>query len=180
MNLLPPIPSWDQIHPLVVHFPIALMIVVPLLMLSSLAFKSATRPLLVASFGLVALACAGAVLATASGEAGEHWAKGIPGADAVLHEHEELGERARNFCLGLTGVLAVWTLLVAKLGDRLPRKVVVIGTLVYLVCHAGATVVVANAAHEGGRLVHEFGVRAWSAGLGNPSGAGVAPKVEED
>ena len=27
----PPIPSWDGLHPLIVHFPIALLLVAPLL-----------------------------------------------------------------------------------------------------------------------------------------------------
>ncbi len=38
---LPPLPTWDGIHPLVVHFPIALLLVAPLLVLLAAALAPA-------------------------------------------------------------------------------------------------------------------------------------------
>ena len=39
-NILPPIPSWDGLHPLVVHFPIALLLAAPVLLLAGMVFPA--------------------------------------------------------------------------------------------------------------------------------------------
>ena len=39
MIQMPPIPSWDGLHPLIIHFPIALLLVAPLLVLIGALLK---------------------------------------------------------------------------------------------------------------------------------------------
>lgn len=87
----------------------------------------------------------------------------MPGADAVLDQHEDLAELARNAFLGLSVVIVLVSVTVWRLGDRLPRPLVSWACALYLVAHLLGVAVLANAAHEGGRLVHEFGVRTGSA-----------------
>lgn len=167
MFSIPPLPGWNGVHPILVHVPIALVFVVPLFVVMSLLLPAHRRVLLASAAGLMCIAAIGAVLAANSGEAGEGNAERVPGVQSVLHEHEELGEAAEMFTLGLAGGLVVlagaswWGV------DRLKRPVVALG-IVYLAAHAVGTLCVANAAHQGGRLVHELGVRAW-AGAGGPA-----------
>ena len=60
MIALPPIPTWEGLHPLVVHFPIALLLVAPwLVLLGALLAPSRGRPWLFAALTLLALGTAG-------------------------------------------------------------------------------------------------------------------------
>lgn len=162
MFTVPPIPAFDGLHPLVVHIPIALVFVVPIVVLFALAWKKQRVGLLVVGAVLMAVAAGGAVLATETGEAAEKFAKGIDGAASVLDEHEELGEKSRNILIGLAAAMAVGSVVVWKAGDKAKNGAVLAGGLVYLVAHGAGALVVANTGHQGGRLVHEFGVRAWA------------------
>jgi len=174
MFSIPSMPPWDGLHPLVIHFPIALMFVSPLVILLALFWRKQTRTLLVTGALLMTLAAAGAWLATSTGSAAEELAEKVPGAKAILEEHEELGEAARNFITALAGVLLVGTVAFCKWGEKIPRGALVAAGLVYLAANGAGALVVANAAHEGGRLVHEVGVRARLAGGGGVPAPGAA------
>lgn len=158
--LFPPLPPYEGLHPLVVHYPIALLMVTPVFVILAAAWKKHTTPLLVAALLLGVLGLAGAFLAIATGEAAETFAKGIPGADKTLHQHEELAEFARNLFIVVTLVLAALTIGAWKLRDRLSAPLRWGAVVVFLVIHGFSASVLASAAHEGGKLVHIHGVRA--------------------
>ena len=160
-SFLPPIPPFDQLHPLVIHFPIALVLVTPVVIALALAWHKQARVLLVVATLLMIMAGGAAILAVQTGNAASGYAENVLGAGPVLDDHAKMGTRARNATLALTGALAIGTALAWRGGEKLPRKFVLIGGGVYLAVHAAGALLVANAAHEGGRLVHEFGVRAW-------------------
>jgi len=159
-SILPPLPPYEGLHPLVVHYPIALLMTVPVFVVLAAAWKKQTRPMLTAALVLCVLGVAAAFLATNTGEATEKFAKGIPGADKTLHEHEELAEFARNLFVGVALVLVVMTGAAWKLGERLPAWGRWVGVLVFMVVWGFGASVLANAAHLGGKLVHVHGVRA--------------------
>jgi uncharacterized membrane protein len=159
-SIFPPLPPYEGMHPLVVHYPIALLMITPIFVILAAAWKKHTRPLLVAALLISVLGVAAAFLATSTGEAGEKFAKGIPGADKTLHEHEELAEFARNLFIVVTVVLAGFTAGAWKLGDRLSTPLRWGAVLIFLVIHGFSASVLASAAHEGGKLVHLHGVRA--------------------
>jgi uncharacterized membrane protein len=176
MFSIPSLPPWDGMHPLVVHFPIALTMVTPLLVLMALVSKRYTRVWLAASALMMLLAAGGAWVAASTGSAAEELAERVPGAKAILEEHEELGESAEYFAFALAGVLVIGTGLFWRWGEKCPRRVIIGVGLAYLVANGAGALVVANAAHEGGRLVHEVGVRARLSTASAAPGPAITPK----
>lgn len=178
----PSIPPWNQIHPLVVHFPIALLLLAPVLLVLGISLPgSGARWLRLAAFILVLVGTAGAVVAVMSGEAGEDAAAGVAGADAVLERHEEFAELARNVFLGLAGAFAVLLAVESWRREKLSRRARTIAWVVYLVAYAGGALILANAAHQGGRLVHELGVKAgWTAAPASDAGPPATPARDHD
>lgn len=158
--ILPPMPPYEGLHPIVVHFPIALLMIAPVFILLAAVWKAQTRSMLAASLVLCVIGTAMAFLAVSTGEATEKFAEAIPAAKATLHEHEELAEMARNLFIALTFVVGIATLIAWRLHDRLKPAGRWIGTAVLLALFAFPLLTLANAAHEGGKLVHLYGVRA--------------------
>ncbi len=174
MPALPPIPSWQAIHPLIVHFPIALLLVAPLFIAIGAARKpERSFPFLLAGLILMTLGTVSAFAAVWSGEASGPIAESAPRVKAVLERHEELAENTEVVFSALTFVFAA-ILFVPRLLKREPaRTISTVLPLVFLVLYATGAVSLANAAHEGGRLVHELGVRApMQAGAAAPVTAG--------
>lgn len=166
---IPTLPPWEGMHPLVVHLPIGVLMIVPVFIVLSMLCKQWARPMSLIVFLLTLVGTAGAMLAVVTGEATERFAEGVPGAAGILERHEEAAELARNFFIGVT----VLSLVVFALAGRLIRTTQQPGAAVstrrsgWIVANVvllGATLfgclVLANAGHLGGQLVHGLGVRA--------------------
>jgi uncharacterized membrane protein len=167
----PPIPTWDGLHPLIIHFPVALLMVAPLLVVAALIWRDNRKGLLMAALLLMVLGTAATWVAVSSGEAAGRLAERSPEINAVLEHHEELGETARWVFTVLTGVFAV-LLAAPRLLRQMPSPGAQTAVLAaFLVVWGGGTLVLVNTAHNGGRLVHEFGVRAMMAPAPLPSTA---------
>ena len=95
-------PALSSIHPIVVHFVVALGIVGVAFRLVSLMGKLHwTGP---AATTLLLLVAVAGVIAALSGTAAHQLAERIPGVQEAVQEHEELGEMTRNLFL-IVGVL---------------------------------------------------------------------------
>lgn len=165
------IPSWQGLHPLVVHFPIALLTVAPILIVVGLLLKRAPA-FLGAALLVMALGTSGAWLAVASGDAAAHAAEGTVGLEPLLEQHEEMAETARTLFTVLTLVFGALLAVPLALKTELGRSLRVASYGGLLAVYAGALVYLANTAHQGARLVHEKGVRALvvpGASIANPS-----------
>lgn len=162
---LPPIPSWDGLHPLIVHFPIALLLVAPLLVVLGV-LREKYRGLLWAALLLMTLGTVATYIAASSGEAAAELAERSGAINLVVEQHEELAETTRTLFTVLTLVFGV--LLAAPIVFRreMHRSVALAVYLPFLAFYLVGSLVLANTAHQGGRLVHEFGVQAMVASGG--------------
>lgn len=161
MLTLPPIPSWQAIHPLVVHFPIVLLLIAPLFVLiGALRKPERSFPFLLVALILMGLGTISTFVAASSGDAAVELAGNTAQVKAVLEQHEELGETTEIAFCALTLIFAS-ILFVPRLLKREPsRALSTVLPLIFLMFYATGTISLANTAHQGGRLVHELGVRA--------------------
>jgi len=161
MSQLPPIPSWEALHPLVIHFPIALLLVVPFLIVTgALRPPERGQTILYVALALMIAGTLGTFLAVATGEAAGRIAERTPQIDVVLEHHEQLAEATRIAFSVLTVVFAAILLIPVILKKTSNRLVSTALSLAFLVLYGGGILLLTNTAHNGGRLVHEFGVRA--------------------
>lgn len=162
---LPPLPPtnipWDGLHVVSVHFPIALLLAAPFFVLLGLIFVPRWQGFAVSAVLLLILGTAAAFLATATGEAARDVVeKGPDQLSDVMEEHENAGVLTRNIYVGITIAYALFVLLaltVQSIGKALVRVPI---SIVFLAVMAVGSLYLLHTAHLGGRLVHEFGVKA--------------------
>ena len=161
MLQLPPMPTWDAIHPMIIHFPIVLLLLAPfLIVVGALYPPERGRPILYVALAVMIAGTLGTYIAVASGEAAAQLAERNPEVNAVLEHHEELAEATRIGFSVLTVVFATVLLIPTILKRTASRFVSTVLPLAFLVLYGGGVLLLTNTAHNGGRLVHEFGVRA--------------------
>jgi uncharacterized membrane protein len=144
----------------VIHFPIALLLVSPLFLILALAMPRRGTMFGIAALILMTLGTAGAFVAVSTGEQAAQLADRTPQINAMLEQHEELADTTRLTFGILTLVYAailVTPLFLPTL--TLPKIRLPLHTAFLLFFLAG-TVLLANTAHQGGLLVHQFGVHA--------------------
>lgn len=157
----PPIPSWDGLHPLIIHFPIALLLIAPIFLVVGAALTPAKgRAYLIAAMVLLLVGTGSIFLAVETGEAAAKLAERSPGMQSVLENHESLAERTQAV-FGVLSVIFVALIAVPWLVKRAEtRLTTTILPVAFLVLYSAGVLLLVNTAHNGGRLVHEFGVRA--------------------
>ncbi len=158
--MLPPIPSWDGLHPLIIHFPIALLLLAPLVLLAGLLLPRHERALAVSAFWLMLLGTVAAWFAVATGEAAGQLAERARNLLSVVERHAVLAHATRSLFTVLTVLFGALLFAPALLRRPLARRVTVSLDVVFLVLYAGGSLMLVQTADQGGRLVHEYGVRA--------------------
>ncbi len=161
MLQLPPTPSWDALHPLIIHFPIVLLMIAPLFIVIGAALPAArARAPLAAALLLMVMGTASVFIAVETGEAAGKLAERSPEINVVLEHHEQLAERTRIAFSILTVAFAAILIVPMALRRRPSRLATTALPLVFAVFYGGATLLLVNTAHNGGRLVHQYGVHA--------------------
>ena len=160
----PPIQSyWDQVHPLVVHLPIALPLAAALLVFLAMILFRKGRWFSVSALLLLALATAGAFAAVYSGNEAAKVAteEGLSEeATEALRAHKALADFVPMIFAILTGVylaILVVPLVIRLLGHP---AVLFLLNLVFLAALLAADLLVVHAGYRGTWVVHELGVRA--------------------
>ena len=161
MLQFPPIPTWDSLHPMLVHFPIVLLLLCPLFVLiSALMAPPKGRPYMISALIILLLGTGSLFLAAAAGEAAATVAGHGSPADAVLKSHADLAEETEIVSLVLCAILVGIVALPRFLQREETRLTTTLVPLSFLVLYCVGVLFLVSTAHAGGRLVHEFGVHA--------------------
>lgn len=147
------------LHPLIVHFPIVLSVLLPISVLVALwtiRKGTTTRRAWAAPLVLAAALTASAWVATETGEQDEDRVERVV-AESAIHGHEEAAERF----LVLSGAL----LLVAAVG-LVPRTVGQAARLLTAVGALGLLAAGVQVGHSGGELVYRHGAASAYTGAG--------------
>lgn len=158
--MFPPIPTWDSLHPIIIHFPIALLMVAPLFIILGLFFRDNSKWFHITALTLMVIGTIGVFLAVSTGEAAGELAMRSPQIEAVLEQHEEMAETTQLVFAILTGIYALLVITPLVMRKTLPQKVAIPAHGAFLLLFSGCLLLLINTAHQGGRLVHEFGVHA--------------------
>jgi uncharacterized membrane protein len=157
----PHMPSWNGLHPLIIHFPIALLFIAPLFVIVGMVIGlHKGRPFLVSALILMALGTASIFVAVETGVAASELIRPTSAVGTVLRQHEDLAETTEVLFALLTAAFAALLYMPNLLRRELGPQFNVALLVVYLLFYATGAVFLVNTAHHGARLVHEFGVRA--------------------
>ena len=115
-----------------------------------------------------------------TGEAASEFAERAGAAQSVLEEHEELAETTRAVFTVLTGVFLVIVVAPLLFRKELARSIVIPLNLAFLLFYGAGILLLVNTAHQGGRLVHEYGILAMTTSAGTTANAPSKQKQEDD
>ncbi len=158
---MPHIPTWDSLHPLIIHFPIVLLFVSPLFIAISAALRPPKgRPYMITAILLLLLGTASLLIAMSTGKAAAKVVERGGAMDAVLETHQNFASETIVVFSQLSIILLGIFLLPRVLQRRETRLFSTVLPLTFLAFYFGGIVFLVNTAYTGTRLVHEFGVHA--------------------
>jgi uncharacterized membrane protein len=164
---LPPQPPWEGLHPLVVHFPIALLFVTPVFVLLAGLLGKYGRWFGLTALMLLVMGTVSGYVAVSTGDAAFDVLEEIDDDGwEVVEEHQEAAKKVTSLFVGLTVLYAVILALPLVLWKLNAWLYWFVANLVFLALLMVVNIQLANAAHLGGRLVHQYGARAV---LGEPA-----------
>jgi uncharacterized membrane protein len=158
--MLPPWPGWVGLHPQVIHFPIALLLVAPLFVLLAMLLPKRGDVFAASAMILLVLGTGAAFVAVETGEAAAEAETRSDAVNAAIESHADLAETARNVFAGLTVLFGAILVLPRFVKSFSTRRAMVVAQAVFLGLLLAGDLVLAQAAHRGGLLVHKFGVHA--------------------
>jgi uncharacterized membrane protein len=160
--LLPGIAGMANIHPLVVHFPIALLVMFFGVELAAAVFKQA--PWRTVASGLLYLGTLTAAIAVYFGLQAAETVAHSEAVHSIMEKHEDIGISV----LGLALLLSFWRLFFK------PHKQLGMQSI-YLLCAMTLTILIALGADLGGLMVYHYGVSVNSSSNNQPPTESLAP-----
>ncbi len=161
----PPLPPFEGLHPIAVHFPIGVLAIAWAPMVIGLLDQKRRTTWLLSGLLLLVLGTMFLFGAVFTGEAAEEFVEYAPQYSSqiiedALHEHEELGELVRNLFVGITIIYLGAFIAYCKMPEAKKKLVGIVGSVLVAITYFLGTMALANAGHQGGMLVHDLGVQA--------------------
>lgn len=158
MTNLTQINNWGSLHPFIVHFPIALLFVAPLFILLGIIIQKSRKTFYICALILMLLGTAGVFLAVATGNFAAETLSGDPAITATLEAHVRFAEQSQlNF--SVLAILFLIYILSPNFTQKRPGKLDRGAGCLFLIIYVFNLALIFNAAHYGGKLVHQHGVR---------------------
>ncbi len=155
--------------------------IAPLLILIGAFAAKRGKAFLISALILMAIGTAATFIAVSTGEAAGELAERVPNVEAVLESHEDLAETTRNVFSILTVVFAIILIAPMVFRKELSSRVTIPMNLAFLLFYSSGVVMLINTAHEGGKLVHQYGVHAMMASNGQAvTDTGTSTKSADD
>jgi len=150
-------PVWNGLHPLIVHFPIILLLAAPFLVIVSIGLPAAKRrPFLGSALTLMVPGTAMTFVAVTTGEAAMKVVGSAPAIKVALEEHQSLAETTRELFIMLTLGFAALLFAPRLLGRELESRINTALLAIYLVFYATGALFLVHTALQGGQLVREL------------------------
>ncbi len=147
-----------SLHPLIVHFPIALFCVAPLFLIASFIFKEQKFIILNITCTLMIIGMLSGFLSVFTGEQSAEYLEADPAYVQTLDAHYHLAETAQKIFTVLTLVLGVFLIFNKQLTVKFGKSFHNIFLIIFLIAHMIGLLFLSNAAHYGGKLVHKHGI----------------------
>ena len=158
MPQLPMVPSWDGVHPLVIHFPIVLFLLAPVfLLLASFAQADKRNTLLISALLVMVLGITSVYAAFEAGQATAARVNLTGEAKTIVEHHRELADLARS-SLTMATILFGLSLVIRTVFQLNMYELTAVLPLGFIVFYGLGLFWLINTAYNGERLVHEFGV----------------------
>lgn len=155
---LPKPPVWEGMHPLIVHIPVAVLMIVPLFIIIGIIWRDKAKCHFTVALILMVIGTIGTYFSVASGEAAMQLAKRSEEINSVLADHETLAMWTRTIFSILTIIyIALIVFLYSK--KEINPKITSFIHLIFLGVYCLGVFFLTLTGHQGARLVHEFGIQ---------------------
>ena len=163
---------WNGLHPIIVHFPVILLLVAPVLVLLGSFLPEAHRgPFLGYALTLMVLGTCMTYVAVATGEAATKAVVCRPALRGPLQEHRSLAETTRELFSLITPIFALLLLAHRLLRRKLDAWVRTSLFAAFLLFYGTGAVLLVDTALKGSHLVKALGSQ-WAARSSLPSKGG--------
>ncbi len=157
------IPAWDEMHPIIIHFPIALILIAPIFIFTGIIYKKYDKCAWLSSFILMTIGTIFSMFAVATGKASASLIDKTEETEKIIINHWKFGEISRTYFIILTIIYALYLFVLPKIIKReLTRKENMIFNLIFLIVFLIGCAVISYTGHLGGSLVHEYGISSWA------------------
>jgi len=168
-------PPWEGLHPLIIHFPIVLLLLSPLfIVISSALSPPKGRPFMMTAIFLLLMGTISLFIARSTGKAAVRLVEPGAAMNVILETHQNFASETIVVFSELSVILLGIVLLPRILRRRETRLFSTVLPLTFLAFYFGGILFLVNTAYTGSRLVHEFGVHAVISQRTNPQTASPA------